>query len=63
MLADERLTGMSTTHLEQLAARLAPAQAARTQQDGHFPIQATTRYRSASEPLSVAPASRVTLVG
>src|SRR5438270_2201758 len=30
-LADERLTGMRTTHLEQLAARLAPAQAARTQ--------------------------------
>ena len=31
-LADERLTGMSTTQLEQLAARLASAQAARTQQ-------------------------------
>src|SRR5690242_15891913 len=31
-LDDERLTGMSTTQLEQLAAALAPAQAARAQQ-------------------------------
>ena len=31
-LADPRLTGMSTAHLQQLAARLAPSQAARAQQ-------------------------------
>ena len=31
-LADPRLTGMTSTELERLAAALAPAQAARTQQ-------------------------------
>lgn len=45
-LADERLTGMSTTQLEQLAARLAPAQAARTQQ--RYSEQRGGRARRAS---------------
>jgi hypothetical protein len=45
-LADERLTGMSTTQLAQLAARLAPAQAARTQQ--RYSEQRGGRARRAS---------------
>jgi biotin operon repressor len=45
-LADERLTGMSTAQLEQLAARLAPAQAARTQQ--RYSEQRGGRARRAS---------------
>jgi hypothetical protein len=45
-LADERLTGMSPTHLQQLAARLAPAQAARTQQ--RYSEQRGGRARRAS---------------
>lgn len=45
-LADERLTGMSTTHLQQLATRLAPAQAARTQQ--RYSEQRGGRARRAS---------------
>jgi Rhodopirellula transposase DDE domain len=45
-LADERLTGMGTAQLEQLAARLAPAQAARTQQ--RYSEQRGGRARRAS---------------
>ena len=45
-LADERLTGMSAAQLEQLAARLAPAQAARTQQ--RYSEQRGGRARRAS---------------
>ena len=45
-LADERLTGLSTTHLQQLATRLAPAQAARTQQ--RYSEQRGGRARRAS---------------
>jgi hypothetical protein len=52
-LADERLTGMSTTHLEQLAARLAPAQAARTQQ--RYSEQRGGRARRASGKLRCKP--------
>src|SRR5947209_2732794 len=52
-LADERLTGMSTTQLEQLAARLAPAQAARTQQ--RYSEQRGGRARRASGTLRQKP--------
>jgi Rhodopirellula transposase DDE domain len=45
-LADERLTGMSSMQLEQLATRLAPAQAARTQQ--RYSEQRGGRARRAS---------------
>jgi Rhodopirellula transposase DDE domain len=52
-LADERLTGMSTTQLEQLAARLAPAQAARTQQ--RYSEQRGGRARRASGKIRHTP--------
>jgi hypothetical protein len=52
-LADERLTGLSTAQLEQLAARLAPTQAARTQQ--RYSEQRGGRARRASGKIRQRP--------
>ncbi|MFJ2034377.1 ISAzo13 family transposase [Streptosporangium sp. NPDC087985] len=52
-LADPRLTGLNTTQLERLAARLAPAQAARTQE--RHSEQRSGRARRATGRLRVTP--------
>ncbi|WP_424532812.1 ISAzo13 family transposase [Sphaerisporangium viridialbum] len=52
-LVDPRLTGLSTAQLQQLAARLAPAQAARTQE--RHSAQRGGRARRATGKLRVAP--------
>ncbi|MDP9843590.1 hypothetical protein J2853_002801 [Streptosporangium lutulentum] len=52
-LADPRLTGLNTTQLERLAARLAPAQAARTQE--RHSQQRSGRARRATGRLRVTP--------
>jgi Rhodopirellula transposase DDE domain len=52
-LTDERLTGMTTTQLQQLAVRLAPAQVARTQQ--RYSEQRGGRARRASGKIRCKP--------